>query len=89
MGEGDDHSCGGGDAYIAGKQQGFPCSGGISVHGMIGPKGQRAREGEMKKCLSIYCWKKRRNAGYFQDSGKGWMADDFDEPLSDFQEYMG
>lgn len=32
--------------------------------------------------------KKHRSAGYFKDSGKGWMADDFDEPLSDFQEYM-
>ncbi len=33
--------------------------------------------------------RKRRNAGLFKNTGKGWMADDFDEPLSDFQEYMG
>ena len=30
--------------------------------------------GDKKKC---------RNAGYFKDSGKGWMADDFDDPLND------
>ena len=29
-----------------------------------------------------------REAGYFKNTGKGWMADDFDEPLEDFKEYM-
>ena len=29
-----------------------------------------------------------REAGYFKHSGKGWMSDDFDEPLEDFKEYM-
>lgn len=30
--------------------------------------------------------KKIRLAGKYR--GKGWMADDFDEPLNDFKEYM-
>ena len=32
--------------------------------------------------------KRLREAGYFKTTGKGWMADDFDEPLDDFKEYM-
>jgi len=32
--------------------------------------------------------KRLREAGYFKNTGKGWMTDDFDEPLDDFEEYM-
>ena len=32
--------------------------------------------------------KRLREAGYFKNTGKGWMTDDFDEPLDDFGEYM-